>query len=157
MSTNTVIKKAASYILIAMVLAYQEMGAPRWIFVHVLAAIALLRVLPSGRMRNMVRAYQGIVLLILVLMTLPFMVLQVRQALFPQLEKPWHVMGEARVAALDEELRQKEGYMDQEVTADRQTIPAPPKVLGPRLTKRTAPSSERAMRLARSRTSIPWA
>jgi hypothetical protein len=76
--------------LIVLVLIYHENDAPRWIFLHVLAALALLRVLPDGRWFTWVaRRYRDVSLLALFVIALPFMVNQARQALYPQLEQEW--------------------------------------------------------------------
>lgn len=72
--------------LVALVLVWHEPDAPRTIWLHVLAAIALLRVLPAGRFQWVARAYRNLALLALVVIAVPFMVNQVRTGLYPQLE-----------------------------------------------------------------------
>ncbi|MDP5293858.1 hypothetical protein Q9290_16430 [Oceanimonas sp. CHS3-5] len=63
------------------------MGPPRWVWLHLLAACALLKVLPAGRLRHWVAGYRLLTLLLLVLITIPFMVDEVRTALYPQLAR----------------------------------------------------------------------
>ena len=75
--------------LATLVLLWHEPGAPRQIWLHIIAAIALLRVLPAGKFRSLVESYRNLALLILILIALPFMINQVRIGLFPQLERPW--------------------------------------------------------------------
>jgi hypothetical protein len=71
--------------LAALALIWHEPGAPRIVWLHVLAAIALLRVLPPGRFAALVTAYRNLALLALVVITVPFMVNAVRVGLYPQL------------------------------------------------------------------------
>jgi hypothetical protein len=102
--------------LITLTLLYHEAGAPLWVWLNILAAVALLRVLPSGRAHQVVEWYRRAALVVLVLITLPFMVTQVRQGLFPTLEQPWTVIGgdELRTAQLTET-----AVMDQNVMQDK--------------------------------------
>jgi hypothetical protein len=74
--------------LAALVLTWHEPEAPRGVWLHLLAAIALLRVLPEGRFRIIVGMYRNIALAVLLLTALPFLVNQVRYGLYPQLEEP---------------------------------------------------------------------
>jgi hypothetical protein len=73
--------------LAAMVLLWQEPDAPRWIWIFVLTAEALRRVVPAeGRVRWLARAFSVIALVVLALSTVGFLAQQVRQALYPALE-----------------------------------------------------------------------
>lgn len=83
--------------LLALTLLWHEPGAPRWVWLHLLAAMALLRVLPDGRLRRLAALYRGLALLALVALALPFAVDQLRSGLFPQLERPW-VTGQGLMA-----------------------------------------------------------
>lgn len=74
---------------VTLALIYHEPEAPVWVWGHVLAAAAFLRVLPSGRWQMMVFGYRAVSLFVLVAFALPFMVQQVRVGLYPQLEYPW--------------------------------------------------------------------
>lgn len=75
--------------LATLILLWHEPGAPRQIWLHIIAAIALLRVLPTGKVRSLMESYRNLALLVLILIGLPFMINQVRIGLFPQLERPW--------------------------------------------------------------------
>lgn len=80
--------------LAAMVLTWQEAEAPRWIWVVVLSLEALRRLLPGdGRARALVRAASMLARAVLVLFAVAFVAGQVRQALYPALEKPWASVG----------------------------------------------------------------
>jgi hypothetical protein len=71
--------------LIAVALIYHEPGAPRWVWLHVLAAAALLRVMPEGMLKRAVGLYRSGALVALILIAVPFAVLELRNALYPQL------------------------------------------------------------------------
>ncbi len=75
--------------LLAVGLVFHEQGAPRQIWLHIFAAIALLGVLPKGRFSQWVGIYRYLALGALLIIFIPFAVNQVRVALFPQLESPW--------------------------------------------------------------------
>ena len=75
--------------LFSLLLFWHEADAPHWIWLHTLAALALLRVLPDNRFAHWVKWYRNVCWLGLVLIGVPFMIAQVRIGLYPQLEKPW--------------------------------------------------------------------
>ena len=75
--------------VLALALSYQESGAPAWLWLNLLAAIALMRVAPAGRLRQAVQVYQGASVLVLVLMLVPFVAGQLRIAIYPQLEQQY--------------------------------------------------------------------
>ena len=85
--------------LAALALTLHEPWAPKWIWLNVLAAVALVRVVPAGNLRFAVTWYRNLSLLALLLMALPFMILEVRGALYPQLEGP-RFSPQPRVAAV---------------------------------------------------------
>ena len=117
--------RRAAIALFALVLLWHEPGAPRYVWLNLLAAVALLRVLPvgrsaateaagrsaateaagrsvaskaAGRIVGVVTAYRNLALIALVLIALPFMVDQVRFGIYPQLELPWVSPGLPRPA-----------------------------------------------------------
>ncbi len=75
--------------LLALVLSFHEMLAPTWLWLNLLAAIALLRVAPQGRLFQLVRGYQLLSAAALVAVLVPFAAGQLRMAIYPQLE-PQH-------------------------------------------------------------------
>ncbi|HNP36575.1 MAG TPA: hypothetical protein PKK10_12060 [Woeseiaceae bacterium] len=72
--------------LFALLLSFHEPYAPSWLWLNLLAAIALLRVAPVGRLQQLVRSYFGVSALLLVLALVPFVASQLRIAIYPQLE-----------------------------------------------------------------------
>lgn len=74
--------------LAMLALTYHEPGAPRWTWLAVLAASAVVRVLPEGRLRPAAQWLARGTLLALVLIALPFAVDEIRQAIHPVLERP---------------------------------------------------------------------
>lgn len=72
--------------LAGMILIYHEANAPLYVWLNVLAAIALLRVLPPGGFRALTEFYRRLALLALLAIGGLFAVQQARIALYPQLE-----------------------------------------------------------------------
>ncbi len=75
--------------LLTLTLIYHETDAPRWVWFHLIIALALLRVLPTLNWFNwLARSYRNLSLITLLIIAVPFMVQQARQSLYPQLENP---------------------------------------------------------------------
>ncbi len=75
--------------LVTLVLVYPELDAPRWIFAFVLAGEALYRVVPAGWLKRVTGVYRLTTWVILVAMTVPFLVKQVRGGTYPVLVHPY--------------------------------------------------------------------
>ncbi len=71
----------------ALILLWQEPDAPKAVWLHLLAAAGLLHVLPAGRVSQAVGYYRRLAAVALAFIALPFMVDQVRQGVYPQLER----------------------------------------------------------------------
>lgn len=67
-------------------LCYHESGAPRWVWVFLLAFEALARALPEGRLRTVSEKSRLALRIVLVLVCIPFLLAQFRVGLYPQLE-----------------------------------------------------------------------
>ncbi|MGR8932824.1 MAG: hypothetical protein ACU837_00370 [Gammaproteobacteria bacterium] len=76
------------FALLTLSLIWHEPDAPRYVWLHILAAAALLKVLPAGKFAAFVKLYRNVFWLALVLMAIPFMIEQIRTGLYPQLESP---------------------------------------------------------------------
>lgn len=80
--------------LLTLVLISHEANAPYLVWLSILAATALLRVLPTlNQFNRMVRLYRDISLVTLIVLVIPFMIQQIRQSLYVQLERPWARIG----------------------------------------------------------------
>jgi hypothetical protein len=114
--------------LVTLALIAQESGAPWWIWLQVLAAVALQRVFPEGWPRQVASAYHVFMLLILLLISAYFVLQQARLGLYPQLERPWEVMQEFApppppAAPAPAAPQDKEAMVQQQMTADEAAVP----------------------------------
>jgi hypothetical protein len=85
--------------LATLALTYHEPDAPRWVWLNILGAVALLRVVPEGIFRKLIGLYRNGALLALIIIALPFVIGQVRIALYPQLERSWQYGSPSRITA----------------------------------------------------------
>lgn len=72
--------------LAALVVSHHESDAPQWVWLHLLASLALVRALPAGWIRNVAWVYRTVAMLALVLMLVPFSIGQVRHGIYPQVK-----------------------------------------------------------------------
>jgi hypothetical protein len=78
--------------IVALVLAHDRPNAPEWTWVHLIVALALLRVLPQGWWRKLARGYHAIALIALTVTLAPFAHHEFQRGLHPQIEQstvPW--------------------------------------------------------------------
>jgi hypothetical protein len=77
--------------LLTLILIWHQGGAPRYAWLNLIAAIALLQALPDayreGRLQAFLDRYRWISVIALVLIAIPFALQQARSALHPQLER----------------------------------------------------------------------
>lgn len=83
------------FALVTLLLIWHEPGAPRFVWLNVLAAVSLLRVLPKGRLFSGVKLYRNLSWLALILIAIPFVIDQVRVGIYPQLEPVGYPMSPA--------------------------------------------------------------
>jgi len=74
---------------LTLVLIYHEPGAPRYVWIALLIGWALLKYLPDGRFKKIVKIYQVVTALILVLIAIPYAIRSLRVGIYPQLEFPY--------------------------------------------------------------------
>lgn len=74
--------------LVTMILTYREVGAPIYSWLNLIAALALYKVLPQGQARKLFLYYSRISFVVLAIVALPFMIKQIREAIYPQLTAP---------------------------------------------------------------------
>ena len=73
--------------LVSLALLWPEPGAPRYAWLALLGAHALVRVLPEGRMRSLLVAVRLAALVLVAAIAIPFAIMQVRTAVYPALEE----------------------------------------------------------------------
>ena len=77
--------------LLAIGLSYHEPGSPRIVWLNLLAASALLRLIPEGRVKKLAGIWRLASIVTLLVLAIPFMVQQIRYGVYPQLELPKQV------------------------------------------------------------------
>ena len=77
------------FAVLTLALIWHEAGSPQFVWLSILAATALIKVLPPGKFLHAITWYRNLSWLALVFILIPFMVNQVRIGLYPQLEYPW--------------------------------------------------------------------
>ena len=95
----------AALALVTLALIWQEPGAPQFVWLNLLAAIALERVLPAGVLARWVRAYRLIAILALAVIAIPFMADQLRLGLYPQLENPYLAQPVGTAGQMDDKFK----------------------------------------------------
>ena len=81
--------RSAGVALVTIALIWHAPEAPRYVWIHLLIAISLLRVLPAGRFRWLVSSYRNLTALALILICIPFVIQELRLAVYPQLAQPY--------------------------------------------------------------------
>ncbi len=79
--------------LATLILIYHEPNAPRLVWLHLIGAMALLAVIPSGKVRRLVRLWGFGAAAVLLVLAVPFMVQQVRWGIYPQLSRAGYAAG----------------------------------------------------------------
>ncbi|MBS4052900.1 MAG: hypothetical protein KGZ69_17100 [Methylomonas sp.] len=119
--------------LFSLILFWHEAEAPRWIWLHTLAALALLKVLPASRFSDWVKWYRNACWLGLIAIVVPFMIAQIRIGIYPQLEKPWQPI---QTGAYVESMAESEGVAEEQRTMAMPASPAPaPRMAGKMMSK----------------------
>ena len=125
-------KLAGLLAFVALGLSYQDPDAPRSVWLVLLAAAALLRVLPRGRLWSFVRGVFAVSLGVLVIVGLPYAARSLREAVYPQLAaqsgRPSFSMGVGMAPTPPGFHRDEEGAMVEREAA----APASPSLPGER-------------------------
>ncbi|MCG8668955.1 MAG: hypothetical protein MI867_06045 [Pseudomonadales bacterium] len=80
----------ASLSAVAFILIYPEQPSILWLWLNVIAVLALSTVLKEGSFQRFVKLYGRASILILLLVCIPFLIKQARTALYPQLERGYY-------------------------------------------------------------------
>lgn len=91
--------------LVTLTLCFPEEDAPQFVWLFALAGEAVLRVLPDGRFKQVVRVYRFVTWVAVVLITVPFLVEHVRHGLYPALERGASMGGVLSYSSYSEENR----------------------------------------------------
>ena len=76
--------------LLTLALSWHVYGAPKLIWLNLIAVIALLSLMPSGKIKTLLNTYYYASLAVFILIVLPFIVSEVRIGLYPQLDKQYN-------------------------------------------------------------------
>ncbi len=87
-------KPLAAIALLTLLLTYHEPDAPRYVWLALLLGITLLRYLPDGKFKNLVRFYHALTVLTLIVIVIPYTIQALRIGIYPQLARPWTSMTE---------------------------------------------------------------
>jgi hypothetical protein len=87
-------KPLSGVAFLTMILIYHEPGAPRYVWLALLIGLALLKYVPDGKFKKVVKVYQGVAVLVLVIITIPYAIHALRIGIYPQLARPWTSMTE---------------------------------------------------------------
>ena len=87
-------KPLALLAFITLGLTFHEHDAPKYIWLAMLVGFTLLKHLPQGRMRGLVRTVQGMMVLAFAVMVIPFAIQTLRIGIYPELARPWTSMSE---------------------------------------------------------------
>ncbi|MCF7971045.1 MAG: hypothetical protein K9L22_07755 [Methylococcaceae bacterium] len=117
------------FALISLALIWHEAGAPRLIWLNILAAISLIKVLPQGNVLNLIKFYRSSCWLVLLFISIPFLIQQARTGLYPQLERPWQSISTSasqnlESVAIMDKLMEEEKSMQGSYARKRNVIPS---------------------------------
>lgn len=79
-------RPAGALALLTLALTYHDADAPRWVWLHLLVAAALISALPVGKLKSAALYYRGFTAVALLLIAVPFFVHEIRTSIYPQLE-----------------------------------------------------------------------
>ncbi|HEY7370702.1 MAG TPA: hypothetical protein VIF57_00895 [Polyangia bacterium] len=124
--------RAGALALVTLALVFPESGAPKWAWLAVLIAEALVRALPAGAIRRAAALCRLTAWVVLVLVAIPFAVQHVRVGLHPALAPEQGSAGE--ISWIEEALAPKRPYAahggGEATTATAENLPAAPPAQG---------------------------
>ena len=115
---------AGAAALVAMTLGFHEPAAPLWTWLNLLGAVALVRVAPQGRLLRVAKSYRLVSFGVLLVFLVPFLLGQIRIAVFPQLESLAHRQGHAESWGLFELLTRSTPPARRDVLQDEAALVA---------------------------------
>jgi hypothetical protein len=117
--------------ILALVVSHGHSDAPMWVWIHLIAALALLRALPDGRWRKAVYIYRAIALLVLFGVLANFAHDQVHAGLHPQVNSQAFRTGDSHgftlgMADVEQERFANAEVQDQVTFGDEEKMEAAP-------------------------------
>ncbi len=104
--------------LLMALVCHDQPDAPAWLWLHLLASTALLRVLPLGWLRRAVLAWRVLAGVALLVIAVPFALHQIRTGVYPQVGSQGHAGNafdvDARIAELESDRADDESKMAEE-------------------------------------------
>ena len=136
--------RGATVTLVTIALIWHAPDAPRYVWIHLIIAIALLRVLPAGRFRSLVGSYRNVTALVLILICIPFVIQELRLAVYPQLAQPYRytpatVASPSRSTVVGEDAAQMamEARTEEFAMADEMMLEAPAEMVAGAMKQRS--------------------
>ena len=105
--------------LVLLVLTFPEEDAPKWSWLIVLPAEALVRVLPEGRVKALFKGARVAALLLVALIALPFVVQHVREGMHPALAQDVGMVGTVSTGSADDQFQLDGKAANEKSEADR--------------------------------------
>ena len=100
--------------LVTIIFLYHEPGAPRLIWLHLLATAALIKVLPKGWFRRLIFSWNIGAIIVLLVISIPFIITQIQTGIYPQLEKPGFSFRQRPPFPLEDRLAETKNALEQE-------------------------------------------
>jgi hypothetical protein len=120
--------------LAMLLLTLPEDDAPKWSWLAVLAIEGLLRVLPPGRVAKLFEGARLAALVVVAIITVPFLIQHVREGIYPALARDWSAVG-AESSSVDGVFgggaRDEEPKADMAVGAAAPATPPPEQAVAP--------------------------
>jgi hypothetical protein len=138
----------AAIAALALTLTYQEAPVYIWLWGNLLAALAIARAAPAGKFQRFARAYRTASFVILGIALLPFLWMQVRYALYPQLEPG--------VATYGYDAGMRERNVAGLIMPEQLNAPPPPEMMMPMEEPVSAPHAAAAAADAAAATENPY-
>ncbi len=104
--------------LVCFVLSWHESGAPQYIWLLVIATVALVRVAPEGRLRKSMVVIRYLCLTGLIVIAIPYLIDTIRTAIYPQLEQPRVAASNYTLSSPTKSMVLMESVIDERIDAE---------------------------------------
>ncbi len=93
--------KLAGIAFVTLVLTFHEANAPKYIWLLLLTGFALMKYLPDGKIKQLVKLGQGVAVFAFFLIVIPYSIQALRVGIYPQLAQPWASMNDGEVKSIE--------------------------------------------------------